>query len=149
MPRAEGIEWPENIPYPIFVVGTHVYLQDCNLEDGPTAVIPGSHTSGRVPPRELVWDLDLPYRERSLEVHIANAGDVGFFVSDSWHRRLPPAENGAGRFFLQTNYARREIAQRVLPTDEVNHTREAARARALTERERQLIGLHRQVFYDG
>lgn len=149
VPRAEGIDWPEEIPYPIFVIGTHVYLQDVHLEDGPTAAIPGSHKSGRVPPIEHVWDLDLPYRGRSREVHIAKAGDVGFFVSDVWHRRLPPAENAGGRLFLQINYGRREIAQRVLPTSEVNHTNEASRERAWNERARQLIGLHRQVFYDG
>jgi hypothetical protein len=147
--RAENVEWPEEIPYPIFVVGTHIYLQDCNLENGPTAVIPGSHTSGRRPPQDRKWDLDLPYRGRSREVHLARAGDVGFFVSDSWHRRLPPAEHSEGRFFLQTNYGRREIAQRVLPTFEVNHAKHAARLRATTDRARTLIGLHEQVFYDG
>jgi ectoine hydroxylase-related dioxygenase (phytanoyl-CoA dioxygenase family) len=149
VPRAEGLEWPANIPYPIFVVCAHFYLADCNLEDGPTAVIPGSHTSGRVPPPELVWDLELPYGDAARQVHLAKAGDVGFFVSDVWHRRLPPAENSTGRFFLQTNYGRREIAQRVRPTSEVNHANFAARKRATTERERQLIGLHPQVFYDG
>jgi len=149
VPRAEGIEWPEAIPYPIFVVAAHVYLQDCHLEEGPTAVIPGSHTSGRVPPAEQVWNLDLPYKGRSREIHLARAGDVGFFVSDSWHRRLPPAENGSGRFFLQTSYGRREIAQRVLPPYEVSHTKLASRWRATTLRERQLLGLHPQVFYDG
>ncbi|MEO6710850.1 MAG: phytanoyl-CoA dioxygenase family protein [Planctomycetota bacterium] len=149
VPRAEGLEWPEEIPYPIFVVGSHIYLQDCNLEDGPTAVIPRSHTSGRVPPGEQVWDLDLPYKGRSREVHVARAGDVGFFVSDSWHRRLPPADNAAGRFLLQTNYGRRDIAQRVLPTTEANHVKFASRLRATSERQRRLIGLHPQVFYDG
>lgn len=149
LPRDKSTEWPAEIPYPIFVVATHVYLQDVRLEDGPTAVIPGTHTTGRPPPCAQVWDLDLPYRGRSCEAHVARAGDVGFFVSEVWHRRLPPAETALGRFFLQTNYGRREIAQRVLPTDEVNHAGEAARERALTERARQLIGLHRQVFYDG
>lgn len=149
VPRPAGVEWPAEIPYPIFVVATHLYLEDCALEDGPTAFVPGSHTSGLVPPAEHVWDLDLSYRGRGREVHVAQAGDVGFFVSDVWHRRLPPGPQAKGRFFLQTNYGRREIAQRVLTTDEVNHTSEAARARARTERERNLIGLHPQVFYDG
>ncbi|HUR28671.1 MAG TPA: phytanoyl-CoA dioxygenase family protein [Planctomycetota bacterium] len=149
VPRAEGLEWPEAIPYPIFVVAAHVYLQDCRLEDGPTAVIPGSHTSGRVPPAEQMWNLDLPYRGRSREIHLARAGDVGFFVSDSWHRRLPPAENGSGRLFLQTNYGRREIAQRVLAPHEATHVKVAALQRVATLRERELLGIHPQVFYDG
>jgi hypothetical protein len=74
---------------------------------------------------------------------------VSFFISDVWHRRMPPSPEAKGRFFLQTNYGRREIAQRILPTDVVNHVRPEAAARARTERERQLIGLHESVFYDG
>lgn len=149
VPRPEGTEWPVGIPYPIFVIATHVYLQDCHLADGPTAFLEGSHMSGRIPPRERRFDLDLDYRGRTGVAHIAKAGDVGFFVSDVWHRRLPPAPDATGRFFLQTNYGRREIAQRVLPTDEVNHTTPDSRARARTERQRQLLGLHPQCFYDG
>jgi ectoine hydroxylase-related dioxygenase (phytanoyl-CoA dioxygenase family) len=149
VPRAENVGWPANIPYPIFVVATQIYLHDVALEDGPTAFAPGSHTSGRVPPSESAWDLELPYHGCERAVHVARAGDVTFFVSDVWHRRLPPSEAGAGRFFLQTNFARREIAQRVLPTDEVNHASAVALARATDLRARQLIGLHRQVFYDG
>jgi len=149
VPRAEGVEWPAQVPYPIFVVATHVYLQDVSIDDGPTACVPGSHTSGCRPPTERVWDLDLEYQGRRSVVHFARAGDVGFFVSDVWHRRLPPTRAGAGRFFLQTNYGRREIAQRIRPTDAVNHASPEAIARAANERERALIGLHPQVFYDG
>jgi hypothetical protein len=149
VPRPAGIPWPANIPYPIFVVATHIYLQDVHIEDGPTAVAPGSHKSGQLPPDEHRWDLDLRYDGRQPLIHIAKAGDVGFFVSDSWHRRMPPAPHAGGRFFLQTNFGRRDIAQRILPTDRVNHTNAEARARAKTMRERQLIGLHEQVFYDG
>jgi hypothetical protein len=95
-----------------------------------------------------VWELDLTYEGRGPVAHVVRAGDVDFRVSDVWHRRLPPGEHGAGRLFLQTNYARREIAQRVLPTDEVNHTTAESRARAQSDRERRLIGLHPQGFYD-
>lgn len=48
-----------------------------------------------------------------------------------------------------TNYGRRDIAQRLLPADAANQTSAAARARALTPRERTLIGLHPPAFYDG
>jgi hypothetical protein len=75
-------------------------------------------------------------------------GDVGFFVSDSWHRRLPPQEHSNGRHFLQINYGRREIAQRILPGAVLNPANDAARARARTLRERQLLGIHDQGFYD-
>ncbi|MCA8948184.1 MAG: phytanoyl-CoA dioxygenase family protein [Planctomycetes bacterium] len=149
VPREEGVSWPTAIPYPVFVVATHVYLEDVRIEDGPTAVVPGSHTTGQVPPSEHVWSIELGWGGRTSEPHLVRAGDVGFFVSDVWHRRLPPATNSRGRFFLQTNYGRRDIAQRIRPTSAVNHVDSAAIARATTDRQRRLLGLHPQTFYDG
>lgn len=149
VPRGRWTRWPRRIPYPIFVVATHIYLRDVSLSDGPTAFVPGSHKSGRLPPGKRIWDLRLRYRGRRSVAHVARAGDVSFFVSDVWHRRLPPRQEAQGRFFLQTNYGRREVAQRVRPTDVVNHASEDAIARAGTPRERQLIGLHPPAFYDG
>jgi hypothetical protein len=69
-------------------------------------------------------------------------------VSDVWHRGTP-AREGYGRFFLQCHYGRRDLAQRILTTAEVNHLSPEAVARAQTERERTLIGLHQPFFYDG
>jgi hypothetical protein len=60
----------------------------------------------------------------------------------------PPTAASTGRFFLQTNYGRRDIAQRVLPTSIVHHTTPEARARAGTERARLLLGLHPSKLYD-
>tara|TARA_R110002072_G_scaffold10443_6_gene48540 strand:+ start:3935 stop:4783 length:849 start_codon:yes stop_codon:yes gene_type:complete len=146
--RPEGVPWPDAIPYPVFVVTAHVYLDPCRIEDGPTAVLPGSHRSGRLPPHERRLDLDLTYEGRAGLAHVAEPGDVGFFVSDSWHRRLPPQEEGRGRFFLQVIYGRREIAQRLLPSDAHHPANAAAVSRATTARERQLLGIHEQGFYD-
>ncbi|HKH88657.1 MAG TPA: phytanoyl-CoA dioxygenase family protein, partial [Acidimicrobiales bacterium] len=62
IPRPAGVPWDFRIPYPIFAIAAHIMLQDCPLEAGPTAVIPGSHTSGQFPPLdrlsddELTWD---------------------------------------------------------------------------------------------
>ena len=148
VPRAPGIPWPDAIPYPIFVVSTHIYLQDCSLDEGPTAVVPGSHRSGQIAPEEQRFDESIVYEGREPVVHVAAAGDVGFFVSDVWHRRRLPTSNSRGRLFLQTGYARRDIAQRVLPASEANHASREAIARAATPRERALIGLHPQCFYD-
>jgi hypothetical protein len=149
IPRASGTPWPKDVPYPIFVVAAHLYLADVELTDGPTAVVPGSHTTGRLPPPDQLWNERIVWNGRASVAHVARAGDVGFFVSDVWHRRLPPQPTGRGRFFVQTNYGRREIAQRVLPTSQVNHVHPDAEARAATDRERRLIGLHPQVYYDG
>ena len=49
---------------------------------------------------------------------------------------------------MQTNYARRDIAQRVLPTDAVNHATAASLARCQSDRERRLLGLHPQSYFD-
>lgn len=149
VPRPADVEWPAAIPYPIFVVSSHIYLDDCTLDDGPTTVIPTSHRSGQAPPEAQHLQEHLEYRGHRPVAHVARAGDVGFFVSDVWHRRRLPTARGTGRLFLQTNYGRRDIAQRVLPTDRINHASGLARARAETKRERTLIGLHEAAYYDG
>ena len=46
VPLPNNAEWPADIPHPIFAIGAHIFLKDCNIEDGPTAVIPYSHLSG-------------------------------------------------------------------------------------------------------
>ena len=149
IPRDPDIPWDERIPYPIFAIGAHIYLKDCPLECGPTGVIPGSHKSGRPPPSDRVEDPELTCNGNNVVALTAKAGDVCLFVSDAWHRRLPTSAGDTGRFFLQAHYGRRDIAQRVLPTAEVNHVSEAARGRIENDRERRLLGLHQNFFYDG
>ena len=146
--RADQI-WPEEIPHPVFAIGVHVFLQDCDLASGPTAVIPGSHLSGQPPPMDRIMDTELQFRNQGARILCAQAGDIAFFVSDVWHRRMPPAQTHDGRFFLQIHYGRRDIAQRVKPTHEINHLDKAAMARIESEREGLLFGLHQQGFYDG
>jgi ectoine hydroxylase-related dioxygenase (phytanoyl-CoA dioxygenase family) len=145
IPRDADVPWPEAIPYPVFAIGMHLFLIDCPLEAGPTAVVPRSHRSGRPPPRDPPDDLTLDGRGPTLLT--ARAGDAAFFVSDAWHRGTP-AQPGYGRFFLQAHYARRDIAQRLFTTAEVSHVTAEAAAWAQTERERRLVGLHAPGFYD-
>lgn len=147
VPRPEGVLWPDNIPYPIFAIGAHIYLEDCPLACGPTGVIPGSHTSGAHPPPTQA--MDLTWNGVGALPIEAKAGDVVLFVSDVWHRRLPSNEKDTGRFFLQAHYGRRDIAQRLLPTDQSNMLAADAVGRADTPRQRTLIGLHPPSFYDG
>jgi ectoine hydroxylase-related dioxygenase (phytanoyl-CoA dioxygenase family) len=146
--RPPGTMWPNDIPYPIFVVAAQIYLEPCRLEDGPTSVVPGSHKSGGLPPHHQRWDLDLSYNDRQCVALVAEPGDVSFVVSDAWHRRLPPRAEGRGRFFLQINYGRREIAQRVLVSERLNPATPEAVERADSLRSQQLIGIHRAGFYD-
>lgn len=148
VPRKAGIPWDDRISYPVFMVGCHILLQDCELESGPTGFVPRSHTSGRLPPMPDGDGL-VSYRDRSPEVPIGRAGDVVFFVSDVWHRRMPTGPNDRGRFFLQVQYGRRDIAQRLRTTDHVNHLSDDAISRAMTDRQRTVVGLHPAGFYDG
>jgi len=149
VPRPEGVPWDERIPYPVFAIGAHLYLKDCPLENGPTAVIPGSHRSGRLPPFDRMGDEALEYDGRAAVPLVAQAGDVALFVSDAWHRGLPAKQGGTGRLFLQAHYARRDIAQRIRTTADVNQLSPEAVARIESPRERTLLGLHTPYFYDG
>jgi hypothetical protein len=149
VPRHPDIPWDERIPYPIFAIGAHIYLEDCPLECGPTGVIPGSHKSGRPPPPDRYDDVTLTFDGVGVKPLTARAGDVCLFVSDVWHRRLPTGEGDCGRYFLQCHYGRRDVAQRVRTTEEVNHVSDEARARTESDRERRLLGLHEARFYDG
>jgi len=149
VPLPQGVRWPGDIPHPVFAIGAHLYLEDCRLEDGPTGVIPGSHLSGRSPPPARLLDDDLAWEGRGVVPLLARAGDAALFVSDVWHRRMPALDGEHGRFFLQAHYGRRDIAQRLLPTAEHNQLSAEAIARATTDRERRVIGLHPAFFYDG
>ena len=149
VPRPEGVPWDERIPYPVFAIGAHLYLRDCPLECGPTAVIPGSHRSGRLAPFDRMNDMTLDYDGRPAAVLTASAGDVALFVSDAWHRGMPAQPGGTGRLFLQAHYARRDIAQRIRTTADAHQLSSEAVSRVRTPRERKLLGLHDPFFYDG
>ena len=149
VPRPPGTVWPDEIPYPVFAVGSHFFLQESRLEEGPTGAIPGSHRSGQHPPFDALMDPELGYEGQGCTPLLAEAGDVALFVSDVWHRRMPTLEGEQGRYFLQVHYARRDIAQRLATTLESNQLSPEAITRAKTARERSLVGLHDPLFYDG
>jgi hypothetical protein len=149
VPRADGVPWDDRIPYPVFAVAAHVMLRDCDEADGPTAVDPGSHLSRRRAPFDRMEDPDLSYDGRPPVHMICEAGDVCLFVSDAWHRGTPAQPDGRGRYFLQAHYGRRDIAQRLRPTDVAHQLSDEAVARAARdERARTLVGLHDPFFYD-
>jgi ectoine hydroxylase-related dioxygenase (phytanoyl-CoA dioxygenase family) len=148
VPRPADVPWDDRIPYPVFAIGAHLLLKPCRAADGPTAVIPGSHRSGRLAPFDRIEDPDLTYDGRPPVLLEGEAGDVSLFVSDAWHRGTP-AGGGSGRLFLQVHYGRRDIAQRIRTTDAVNHLSADAIAWADTPRRRELVGLHAPYFYDG
>ena len=151
VPRPAGVPWDDRIPYPVFAVAAHIFLMDCPLSAGPTGVIPGSHKSGQAPLKESAADDDLEWEGRGAVPLVAAAGDVALFVSDAWHRRLSPTAENPGRMFIQCHYGRRDLAQRIRTTYEVNHlsTDAEERAHASSARARRLVGLHPPGFYDG
>jgi len=149
VPRPEDVPWDDRIPYPVFAVGAHLMLADCTRADGPTAVVPGSHRSGRLAPFDRMNDENLSYDGRPPLVFETRAGDVALFVSDVWHRGLPAGAGARGRSFLQVHYGRRDIAQRLKTTADANQCSPEAIARATTDRARSIIGLHDPFFYDG
>ena len=149
VPRPADVPWDDRIPYPVFAVATHLMLQDCPIEAGPTGVIPRSHTSGQSPPLDRMNDPDLEWNGTRALPLTAAAGDVLLFVSDIWHRRLPPTHGDPGRYFVQCHYGRRDLAQRLRTTGAVNHLSVEAIERTTSKRERTLIGLHDPFFYDG
>jgi len=149
VPRDASIPWDTRIPYPVFAIAAHLYVWDCPIEAGPTGVIPGSHISGQAPPGARVADNDLEWEGRGGIPIVAEAGDVALFVSDIWHRRMPPGSEDPGRMFVQCHYGRRDLAQRIRPTSQVNHLSGEALEGAQTPREKTLAGLHPLSFYDG
>jgi ectoine hydroxylase-related dioxygenase (phytanoyl-CoA dioxygenase family) len=151
VPRPEGVEWDDRIPYPVFAIGAHLLLADCDVADGPTMVVPGSHRSGRLAPFDRLTDPTLTYDGRPPVLLTGAAGDVSLFVSDCWHAGKPAARDGTGRgrYFLQAHYGRRDIAQRIRTTDVAHQLSDDAVARADTPRARELVGLHPPYFYDG
>ena len=148
VPRPADVPWDDRIPYPVFAIGAHIMLRDCVIADGPTAVLAGSHRSGRPVPASQRFDPELTYDGRTAVVLEASAGDVAIFVSDVWHHGTP-ANGGSGRLFLQVHYGRRDIAQRIRLTADVNHLSPEAIEWADTPRRRDLMGLHNPYFYDG
>lgn len=150
VPRPADVSWPDDVPYPVFVVAVHVLLAPMPIESGPTGVIPRSHRSGQAPPGDRYRDVDLTYDGESVLPLVADTGDIAMFVSDIWHRRLPTMAGDPGRDFIQIHYGRRDIAQRLRTTDRTHQLSDEAVERAGTvPRSRTVVGLHEPFFYDG
>jgi ectoine hydroxylase-related dioxygenase (phytanoyl-CoA dioxygenase family) len=149
IPRPPDVPWDDRIPYPVFAIGVHLLLADCPIECGPTGAIPGSHRSGQHPPFDRLEDVALSYDWKAVVPMTGAAGDFSLFASDVWHRRLPTREGDTGRFFLQVHYGRRDIAQRLRLTSDVNQLNGETIERAGEARGRRVVGLHDPLFYDG
>jgi ectoine hydroxylase-related dioxygenase (phytanoyl-CoA dioxygenase family) len=58
------------------------FLDDVTADNGPTRLVPGSHRSGTIPPKNLA---DPRARHRDEECITGPAGDVLVFSSHLWH----------------------------------------------------------------
>ena len=118
--------------------------------DGPTAVVPGSHRIGRLAPFDR-------HERRRPHLRRPAAGAARRRRRATSRCSCPTSGIAARRrerrrragCFLQAHYGRRDIAQRIRTTADVNHLSPEAIERAKTPRERDLVGLHDPFFYDG
>ena len=116
VPRPKGVEWDDRIPYPVFAIGAHLLLQDCRRLDGPTAVVPGSHRSGRLAPVSQIEDPDLTYDGRAPRARSRARPATSRCSSPTCGIVARRPTGGSGRCFLQVHYGRRDIAQRIRTT---------------------------------
>jgi ectoine hydroxylase-related dioxygenase (phytanoyl-CoA dioxygenase family) len=136
VPVPEGARLPEGMDMPCFVVTAMYYLTDVPMELGPTQIVPGSHRSGRLPPRsedELVWD------GRGYVSLLARAGDCVVLNGQTWHRGATN-RSGHHRIVLQVSYGRRYISQRFWPF--VNFSLPEDVWASAPPRRRRLLGEH-------
>ncbi len=88
---------------PVTWLTLQVALSDIDaLEHGPTQFVPGSHYSGRYPPRGE----DPQFEGRGPKSMFCRAGDVYLFNHQCWHRGAPNVSDRT-RYLMQLQYAQR------------------------------------------
>ncbi len=105
---------PDDVPrfdprmrMPVFWFTVQVALSDIEtIEHGPTQYVPGSHYSGRRPPKE-----DLSFEGRGPTPVLCRAGDIYFTNHQAWHRGAPNTSDRV-RYVMQIQYAQRWAAAR-------------------------------------
>ncbi|MEZ5277132.1 MAG: phytanoyl-CoA dioxygenase family protein [Opitutaceae bacterium] len=113
---------PDNVPshnramhLPVIWFSFQIALSDIlTPDDGATEVVPGSHYSGRVPPRNRIDpdENDLPsFEGRRAEPILCRAGDVYLFNHQLWHRGRPN-RTGKIRYLMQNQYCRSWVLRR-------------------------------------
>ncbi len=91
------------IRMPVTWLTLQVALSDIDaLEHGPTQFVPGSHYSGRYPPRGE----DPQFEGRGPKSMFCRAGDVYLFNHQCWHRGAPNVSDRT-RYLMQLQYAQR------------------------------------------
>ena len=79
------------------------FLDDVTADNGPTRLVPGSHRSGSIPPKNLA---DPRARHRDEKCITGPAGDVLVFSSHLWHSGTANT-SGRPRRVITVTYRRR------------------------------------------
>jgi ectoine hydroxylase-related dioxygenase (phytanoyl-CoA dioxygenase family) len=88
---------------PVFWLTVQVALSDIDtLEHGPSQFVPGSHYSGRYPPKSETPE----FEGRGPKPMLCKAGDVYLFNHQCWHRGAPNLSDRT-RYLMQLQYAAR------------------------------------------
>lgn len=93
--------WDARARLPLIWLSVQVPLSDITApEDGPTEIVPGSHYSGRLSPKE-----NPVFEGRAAEPILCRAGDIYLFNHQTWHRGMPNTGRRT-RYLMQLQYAR-------------------------------------------
>ena len=88
---------------PVLWMTVQVALSDIDsLEYGPSQFVPGSHYSGRYPPKSE----NPEFEGRGPKAMLCRAGDVYLFNHQCWHRGAPNLSDRT-RYIMQLQYAQR------------------------------------------
>jgi ectoine hydroxylase-related dioxygenase (phytanoyl-CoA dioxygenase family) len=109
MPLPDEIaRFDARIRLPVLWLTIQVALSDIDtLENGPSQFVPGSHYSGRYPPK-----VEAPeFEGRGPKAMLCKAGDAYLFNHQCWHRGAPNLSHRT-RYLMQLQYAQRWAARR-------------------------------------
>ena len=129
---------------PVIWFSFQIALSDIETpDDGATEVVPGSHYSGRVPPRNRIDpdEDDLPsFAGRSAEPILCRAGDAYLFNHQLWHRGRPNL-SGKTRYLMQNQYCRAWVLRRFGSGPHQDCHLPANEAAGLSAETRRILGL--------
>jgi len=119
---------------PGYIAATAIWMLDpFTVESGATALVPGSHRSGKRP-KEVMDD---PSSDHPEEVILTgDAGDVLVFNGHCWHAGRPNQTDGHRRALL-VHYLRADVDR---PANRRQHL-DPERVAALTHAEAELLGI--------
>ena len=107
-PGAQAALLEGRLRVPIALITAHYYLEDTDMDLGPTLFVPGSHLSGRAPRAgEHSW------RGKGARAALVNAGDCLMFRSDVWHASTPNLTADRTRHIMQVHYCSSLLSHRV------------------------------------